>query len=450
MSSDQDGSSRLAFHKYDVALTVIRQLRAKGHTALLAGGCVRDILMRRRAQDYDVVTSARPEEVKAAFEHTIPVGEKFGVVKVVEGGVEFEVATFRSDQEYKDGRHPEGVVFTTMHEDAMRRDFTINGMFYEPVEGKVIDYVGGQVDVQQRVIRAIGDADARFNEDYLRMLRGVRFATTLDFKIVGPTLKAIVANAEKITEISPERIRGELELILVSPRRATGIELLDSTGLLAPILPEVAAGKGVKQGKKLHPEGDVWQHTILAMSLLDNPSFEFALAVLLHDVGKPVTADPDGEHLFLDHERVGEKMVREIAARLKLSKRETETVAWLVRYHMTLKDAAKMRKSTLKRVLGHELFQELAEMHRIDAMASNKDLTSYNFAMEARKSISEEALKPAALVNGEDLAAIGVARGPLMGKILSRIYTAQLDEQVKTKEEALELAAKLAAETAKE
>ena len=449
MSTEHSGS-QLAFHKYNTALTIIRQLRQKGHTALLAGGCVRDILLRRRAQDYDIVTSALPQEVKESFEHTIPVGEKFGVVKVLMAGVEFEVATFRADAEYRDGRHPESVRFATIQEDAARRDFTVNGMFYDPVDGKVLDYVGGQVDIQQRAIRAIGDPELRFSEDYLRMMRAVRFAVVLDFKIVGDTFKAVQANAPRITQISPERIRGELETMLLHPKRAAAVELLEDALLLPQILPEVSACRGVKQGKLLHPEGDVWQHTLLALSLLQDPSFEFALAVLLHDIGKPATVDRTSERLFPDHERVGEQMAREIASRLRLSKRETETVAFLVRHHMALKDAPRMRKSTLKRILSHEFFDYLAEIHRIDALSSNGDLTNYNFAMDARKALSAEALKPKPLVNGDDLSAIGIPPSPVMGDILKKLYTAQLDEQISTRDEALEMARKLASGELKE
>jgi len=438
------------FMKYDAALMIVRTLRAHGYTVLFAGGCVRDILLRRRPQDYDIVTNATPDKVKALFERTIPVGEKFGVVKVISAGHEFEVATFRADEGYKDGRHPTGVRFTEAREDALRRDFTINGMFYEPTEGRVIDYVGGEDDLKAKTVRAIGDPEARFGEDYLRMLRAVRFAETLAFKIESFTMKAIRANAQRIVEISPERIRGELEVILTHARRAVGLELLEDTGLLRHLLPEVMAGRGVKQGKRLHPEGDVWRHTVLAMSLLENPTFEFALAVLLHDVGKPVTAEPTGDRIFLAHEREGERIAREIAARLRLSNRETETIAFLVRHHMMFKDVPHMRKSTLKRFLGHELFSRLAELHRIDALASNGDLSSYEAAMEAKDRLSEEEIKPKPLVTGDDLAAAGIERGPLMGRILRRLYTAQLDDEITTRDQAIALAKRLAAEPPKE
>ncbi len=317
--TNRDSASSQSFFKYDVALKIVRVIRQKGYAALLAGGCVRDILLKRRPKDYDIVTDALPEVVKSLFDGTIDVGEKFGVIKVPMAGLEFEVATFRSDASYSDGRHPDSVTFGRQQQDAQRRDFTINGMFYEPVQGKLLDYVDGRTDLSKRVIRAIGDPQKRFSEDYLRLLRAVRFAVELEFTIDSDTEKAIIANAAGITSISPERIRDELEKILLLHNARVGLEMLDSFGILKAILPQVAAYKGVRQGRQLHPEGDVWQHTLLAMSLLENPSFEFALAVLLHDVGKPLTADPGAERLFLDHERVGEKVAREIAASLRLS-----------------------------------------------------------------------------------------------------------------------------------
>jgi len=446
MNDEEQVAHSQAFFKYDSALMIIRALRQKGHVALLAGGCVRDILLKRRPKDYDVVTSARPDQVKALFERTVDVGEKFGVIKVLIASLEFEVATFRSDEDYRDGRHPQGVRFARDREDAMRRDFTVNGMFYDPVEGKVVDHVGGRLDLDRRLIRAIGDPNKRFGEDYLRMLRAIRFAETLQFTIESETFQAVRLNAEKITSISGERIREELEGILVDQNRRMGLEMLDDGGLLVHILPEVAACKGVRQGKLLHPEGDVWQHTLLAVSMLEEPSFEFTMAVLLHDIGKPPTADSGRERLFLDHERVGEQMSRRIAERLKLSKRETDTIAFLVRHHMILKDVARMKKSTMKRLFAHEFFEQLAELHRIDAMASNRDLSNYDFAVNARSSLSEEAIKPKPFLNGEDLAALGVERGPRMGRILRLVYNAQLDEEIASREEALALAGKLAAE----
>jgi poly(A) polymerase len=442
---ESNGEVKSSPFKYDAALKVLRTLRQRDYEALLAGGCVRDILTRRRPQDYDIVTNARPEQVKELFERTIPVGEKFGVIIVFAGGVPFEVATFRQEEDYEDGRHPKTIRYAGAREDAIRRDFTINGMFYDPIEGKVLDYVGGQEDLGKKIIRAIGDPEKRFNEDYLRLLRAVRFATTLGFTIESFTKKAIIANAGKIAEISQERIREELEKILVSRNRRKGLELLDDLGLLGVILPEVAAGKGVEQGKKLHPEGDVWQHTLLAMSHVEQPSFVMAMAVMLHDVGKPVTAaeSDDSERPFLNHERVGEQIARKIAERLRLSNKETEEIAFLVRHHMMLKDVARMRKSTFKRLLAHEYFKELLELHRIDAVASSGDLSNYEIAREGRKRFSEEEIKPEPFVKGDDLASIGIERGPAMGKILRQLYTAQLDEEIKSRDEAISLAKKL-------
>jgi poly(A) polymerase len=439
-----------AIFKYDAAVKVLRDLRDAGFQAYFAGGCVRDLLLRRRPQDYDIVTDARPEEMKGIFEKTIPVGEKFGVMKVVVSGAEFEVATFRTDEGYADGRRPRAVKFSKSWEDARRRDFTINGMFYDPVSGDVQDYVEGRKDLAARLVRAIGDPEVRFSEDYLRMLRAVRFAASLSFEIDRRTWDAIRSNAEKIKDISGERIRQELELMLLSDRPRASLELLDHAGLLRHILPEVAALKGVRQGRLLHPEGDVWRHTLLSLEHAGEADFPMAMAVLLHDVGKPVTAGASGERPFLNHERVGEVIARKIGRRLRLSKRETEIIAFLVRHHMILKDVREMRKSTLKRVLGHGLFPQLAELHRIDALASNGDLSDYEFAMTAVEELSREEVKPAPLVDGNDLKAIGIEPGPGMGLILERLYTAQLEEEVCSREEALALARKLAAEDLKE
>ena len=442
-----DNSSQ-NFFKYSGALNIIRELRRKGHTALFAGGCVRDILMRRRPNDYDIVTDAKPEQLKALFEKTIPIGEQFGVMCVISRGFQFEVATFRTDVDYRDGRRPTAVKYAGAKEDAARRDFTINGMFYEPTEGKVLDLVGGEEDLEGKIVRAIGNPDERFQEDYLRMLRAVRFAATLGFEIEPQTMQAIQANAARISGISAERIRAELEKILTDAGRARGLGLLDASRLLEQILPEVAAYKGVSQGKRRHPEGDVWEHTLTALSKLESPSFELALATLLHDVGKPSTADTE-ERPFQNHERVGEEMARRIAMRLKLSARETDIISFLVRHHMILKDVQRMKKSTLKRLIGHEFFEQLAELHRVDALASGGDLADYSFAMEARRTMPDEVVKPAPLVSGEDLAAVGIPRGPEMGKIVRRLYTAQLDEEIRTREEALEMAKTLWEEASK-
>ncbi len=439
-----------AIFKYDTAVKILRRLRDAGFEAYFAGGCVRDLLLRRRPQDYDIVTDARPDNIKSIFEKTIPVGEQFGVMKVLLAGAEFEVATFRTDEAYSDGRRPKSVRFSKAHEDAQRRDFTINGMLYDPTVGKVIDYVEGQQDLAAQVVRAIGDPAARFAEDYLRMLRGVRFGATLGFRIERRTWDAIRANAVKTADISGERVRQELELMLLDPKRRAAIELLDESGLLKHILPEVSAMKGVRQGRLLHPEGDVWRHTLLSLDSMREGDFPFAMAVLLHDVGKPATADASADRPFLNHERVGEDISRKIAGRLRLSKREGDTIAFLVRYHMVLKDVQQMRKSTLKRTIGHELFPQLAELHRIDAVASDGDLSNYEFAMDTADRLSHEEVKPEPLVNGNDLKAMGIEPGPQMGRILDRLYTAQLEEEIATRDEALALASKMAEEGSKE
>jgi poly(A) polymerase len=433
--------------RYDAAMKIVNRLREAGFDALFAGGCVRDLLMRRRPKDYDIATSARPEEVAELFDETIPIGERFGVVRVMSAGQAFEVATFRKDVEYRDGRRPEAVEFRDACEDAQRRDFTINGMFFDPVTGVLVDYVDGQNDIDEGVVRAIGDPSRRFAEDYLRMLRAVRFASTLGFRIEKDTFDAICDNASSVASISGERIRTELELMLVDSNRRHALNLLDESGLLKAVLPELHAMKGVKQSRVEHPEGDVWRHTLLAVSHLRKPSFILAMAVLLHDVGKPPTARA-AERVFQNHEHVGEKLARSIAGRLRLSNAETERIAFLVRYHMTLKDAEAMRKSRLKRIISHELYEELMELHRVDAVASNGDISKYEFVRRAAEAMSAEELKPKAFLDGEDLAALGVERGPMMGRLLRALYDAQLDDEVTTRDEAFELAESLINESA--
>lgn len=441
--------TRFALFKYDSAMRIIRTLREAGFEALLAGGCVRDLLLRRRPKDYDVVTSARPDQIKELFDNTIAVGERFGVVKVVLQRQQVEVATFRTDGAYLDGRRPEEVQYGGREEDARRRDFTVNGMFYDPMGGRVIDHVGGLDDLKNGLVRTVGDPQERFGEDYLRMLRGVRFSAALGFRIEDETLAAIRANAAKIGETSGERVRQELEAMLVDESRRRAFQLLDETGLLAEVLPEVAAMKGVKQSKSEHPEGDVWQHTLLALEYLEEPSFVLAMGVLLHDVGKPATVKSGGERPFLQHERVGDEMARAIAARLRLSRRETEQTAFLVHYHMLLKDVGRMKKGKLKQLIAHEMFAELAEVHRVDALASNGDLSNYEKAMQASMEFSTEEVQPAPLASGHDLAAIGIKPGPKMGRILRALYEAQLEEEILTKNEALRLAERLASEEAR-
>ena len=431
---------------------VIRTLRAAGHEALLAGGCVRDLILGRPPKDYDVATSARPEQVVALFPKALTVGAAFGVVVVVEEAVEVEVATFRSDRGYTDGRHPDAVAFTSAREDALRRDFTINGMFLDPETGALTDYVGGQEDLKARVVRAIGDPRLRFGEDHLRLLRAVRFAAELGFEIDPATAAAIKELAGKISLVSGERLAAELKRMLATlpDGRRRGLVLAAGLGLLAVILPELEAMHGVKQGPTVHPEGDVFVHTTLCVAELREPSFELAMAGLLHDAGKPRTAlMRDGRWTFYGHPDVGAKSAEEVCARLRLSTLETRRITWLVREHMKLMNAAEMRVARLKRLMAEEAFEELAELWRADCIASGGSAGPYEALMAQYRALAHEEVKPAALVTGDDLIGMGFTPGPAFREILDEVYDAQLEGRVPSKPQALALARQLATERCK-
>ncbi len=426
------------------AISILERLRAHGHIAFLAGGCVRDMVMGIEPADYDIATDARPEEIMALFEKTIPVGAQFGVVKVLKDGFQFEVATFRSDSTYSDGRHPDTVAFSNAEGDVQRRDFTINGMLYDPVSDNIIDYVGGKKDIEARRIRTIGDPYKRFEEDRLRMLRAIRFACRFDYQIESETASAVKKYAPKILTVSAERIREELEKIITGSRREAGIKLMDELGLLGEILPEVTTMKGVEQPPNFHPEGDVYVHTLLTLSKLeDNPTWTLAMGALLHDVGKPVTFTIEERIRFPYHEYRGEEMAGKICDRLKTSKAEKERIMWLVRRHLCFKDARNMRISTLKKLFAHEGYAELLVLFKADTLASSGDLSDYNFCQEMYEKLSHEEVKPKPLINGNDLIAMGLAPGPIFSKILSQVYEEQLDGKITTKEEALNMATQL-------
>lgn len=426
---------------YNFAVSVVRTLTEKGFRALLAGGCVRDKLRGATPKDYDVATSARPEQVMALFERNVPVGVAFGVVCVLSPGddpIQIEVATFRGDSSYSDGRHPDSVTFTGETEDAKRRDFTINGLFYDPLKDEVLDYVGGQEDLKRKVIRCIGDPKQRFTEDRLRMLRAVRFATTLNFEIDGHTLGAIKDCAAGITAISAERIREELNAMLSGPNPRRAFELLKQTRLLKPILPEIDALEGVQQPPQFHPEGDVWVHTLMLLGQLENVPLTLALGVLFHDVGKPPTFVQADRIRFNEHEKVGADMTRSIMARLKYSNEEIERVVSLVAQHMVFKDADKMRPAKLKRFIRQPHFDEHLALHRADCMASHQDLSAYEFCSAKLKEAGAEELHPEPLITGADLIALGMKPGPEFKVILQQIEDLQLEGTLKDRGAALE------------
>ncbi len=423
-----------------VAREIVSRLRQSGHVAYFAGGCVRDLVRGEAPKDIDIATDARPGEVQKIFSRTYAVGAHFGVIVVLENGFQFEVATFRSDGAYLDGRRPAEVHFSTAEEDAKRRDFTINGMFFDPEKDEVIDYVGGRADLAAKIICAIGDPSQRFAEDRLRMLRAVRFATVLDFEIEPATWEALVRHAGSITDISAERIREELVRIFMSPRRVRGWDLLDASGLLRVILPELEATKGCEQPPQFHPEGDVFKHTRIMLELLPNEtSLPLVLSVLFHDIGKPPTAsvDENGRIRFNGHDRVGAEMTEALMQRLRFSRAEIDATVEAVRQHMVFKDVPKMRVAKLKRFMARPTFEDELELHRVDCASSHAMLDNYEFLQRKREEFANEPIIPPPLVRGDDLLSLGLKPGPRIGEILEAVETRQLEGGFKDREEAL-------------
>jgi len=448
----------------DFAIDVVRRLRGAGHEALWAGGCVRDELLGLVPQDYDVATSALPEQVRQLFRRTVAVGMSFGVIEVLgsrtaEGAHKVQVATFRSDVSYSDGRRPDAVVFSSAREDALRRDFTINGMFFDPLENRLIDYVGGQDDLRARVLRAIGDPAQRFDEDKLRMLRAVRLATRFALEIEPATAAAIRLLAPQIRVVSAERIAEELRKLLVDPQRARGMRLFIDLGLAQPIVPELLPMRGLPQGlprpdaPALPPPGlpgpaapdgaiDLWEHVLRVLDNLGSaPSFPLALAALLHDVGKPRTVGRTPErYTFYSHEHVGRRLAGEICERLKLSNDEQKRIEWLVEKHQILSDAQQMRPSKLKTLLIHPGIRELLDLHRADAIAAGRATDHVEYCEQLLRQWSKDDLDPPSLLTGDDLIQAGYKPGPLFKKLLDAVREAQLDGTIRTTEEAWALA----------
>jgi len=443
--------------KYRAASAIVRRLREAGHQAYFAGGCVRDLLLGVAPKDYDVATSAKPEEIVALFPKTFTVGAHFGVVLVCtaqDGGPEIatEVATFRNDGAYSDGRRPDAVRFSSdPREDVQRRDFTINGMLLDPIAyeatgdlgASVLDYVGGRDDLARGVVRAIGDPKLRYAEDKLRMLRAVRFAARLNFSL---DVSGIRCKAAEINQVSAERIRDELTRILTEGGARRGFELLYQLGLLARILPEVVRLRGVAQSPDYHPEGDVWTHTMLMLEKLPagTPS-TLVWGALLHDIGKPATYQPPnpaipGDRIhFNGHVEVGVRIAEEILARLRFSNDDTEQIVALVKNHMRFGDVLRMKQSTLKRFLRLPRFEEHLELHRLDASSSHGDLTLYNFARQHYEAEPAEEHRPATLLTGSDLIAAGYKPSPQFKAMLALAEDAQLEGAVTTREQALAL-----------
>jgi tRNA nucleotidyltransferase/poly(A) polymerase len=428
----------------DLANSICDTLRRNGHQALLVGGCVRDLLLGREPADFDVATDATPERVMSLFPESIGVGAQFGVVLVPRDGHKVEVATFRSDVGYSDGRHPDRVVYSTaVKEDVLRRDFTINGLLMRHDTGEVLDFVGGQADLEAGIVRAIGEPIQRFAEDKLRMLRAVRFAARFLFTIEPVTFAAIRRHAAEIGQVSAERLRDELTKLLTEGAARHGFELLDDTGLLQQLLPEIAAMKGVEQPPQFHPEGDVWIHTRLMIEQLPaGCSPTLAWGVLLHDVGKPPTFKPvaeTGDRIRFDgHVDVGVRMAEDICRRLRFSNEEIEQILALVANHMRFKDVEQMRSSTLKRFVRLPHFDEHLELHRLDCLSSHRQLQSYEFVQRFLANTPAEQVHPPRLLTGDDLKQMGYAPGPLFSEILHSLEDAQLEGQVQDKEAAVE------------
>jgi poly(A) polymerase len=422
------------------ATAIVRRLQRAGFSAFWVGGCVRDFLLGRKPGDYDIATSALPRQVEALFKRTIPVGRKFGVIVVHEGRHQFQVATFRAEADYEDGRRPGKVTFGDAMADARRRDFTVNGLFYDPVSKQLHDWVGGEADLRARVIRTIGSPAERFAEDHLRLLRAVRFAAQLDFSIEAATAAALKAHAPKIRVISAERIRDELVKLFQPPHAARGLELLRASGLLKQVLPELAATVTCEQSPDYHPEGTVFNHLRLMLQHLPpDPDPALAWAVLLHDIAKPLTAAADpqsGAVHFYGHERIGAEMAEQILGRLRFPRRQTEQVVKAVRYHMQFKDALQMRKSTLRRLLLRPTFPLELELHRLDCLGSHGQLDVYDHLVaQARELEKQPQIRPP-LLTGHDLIALGMEPGPALGALLAEIREQQLQDELTTKAQA--------------
>ena len=434
-----------------LAERICRTLREAGHQAYLVGGCVRDILLGREPADYDVATDATPDRVQQLFPRSLAVGAQFGVIVVSdESGAgeqaQVEVATFRSDIGYSDGRHPDRVVYASSpQEDVKRRDFTINALLLDPETKEVLDFVGGRDDLRAGIIRAIGRPEDRFREDKLRMVRAVRFAARFKYAIHSATFSAITKLAPEVHQVSAERLRDELTKLLTEGAARRAFELLDETRLLPELLPEIARMKGVEQPPQFHPEGDVWTHTLLMLEGLPKPSSAtLAWGVLLHDVGKPPTfappVGPNGRIRFDEHVEVGTRMAQEICHRFRFSSDDTEQIAALVANHLRFKDAPQMKPSTLKRFVRLNRFDEHLELHRLDCMSSHRNLDNYEFVRRFLAETRPEEIRPARLVTGDDLIALGLRPGPAFRAILDAVEEAQLNGRISTREEALQLA----------
>jgi poly(A) polymerase len=422
------------------AAEIVQRLQSAGFAAFWVGGCVRDFLLGREPQDFDIATDAKPEQVEKLFKRTIAVGRKFGVMVVVEGGHQFQVATFRAEADYQDGRRPEKIIFATAEADALRRDFTVNGLFYDPISQQTHDWVGGEKDLRAKIIRTIGKPEERFGEDHLRLLRAVRFAAQLNFEIEPKTFAAVKSLAPKIKLISAERIRDELLKLFRPPHAARGLVLLRNSGLLPFVLPELAATISCEQSPDYHPEGSLFNHICLMLEKLPADAHEsLSWTVLMHDIAKPVTAERDaktGAIHFYGHEKVGAEIAEKILQRLRFPKKQIDEIVTCVLHHMQFKDVKQMRKATLRRLLLRETFLLELELHKLDCLGSHGDLELYDFLV---KQAEELKMKPAIrppLLTGKDLIELGMKPGKELGAMLHEVREKQLQDELKTPRQA--------------
>jgi poly(A) polymerase len=425
--------------KEEKARAILRRLRESGFIALYNGGCVRDRLLGVPVKDYDIATDARPEVVQRLFDETVAVGAKFGVIMVIIDSEPFEVATFRADAPYVDGRRPSSVRFGTIEEDAKRRDFTIGGMYYDPFEDRLIDTVGGQRDLRAGIVRAIGNPYERFTEDHLRVMRAARFAARLNFVIEPETHKAMRLVAPMLSKISAERIGEEIVRMMTEGGAARGMDIMVETGIMKEVLPEVLPMIGCQQPANYHPEGDVYVHTKIAVAMLNPGCTEtLAFGILFHDIAKPNTrAEQNGKVTYYGHTDIGAEMATVILSRLRRSRAAQERVAYLVKNHLKLTMAPRMRASTLRRMLAEEGFDELLEVSRMDALASSSFLGHYHFVRRAMKEITPAQMRPPRFVNGRDLIGMGFTPGPAFKNILKEVEDLQLDGEIADRDAAL-------------
>lgn len=423
----------------DGAIEIVRRLHLRGFRALLSGGCVRDFVLGQKPKDYDIATDADPDAVSSIFPDALKIGAHFGVVLVRLGDWAYEVARFRRDIGYSDGRHPDSIIFSNEKEDAFRRDFTVNGMFYDPLTDKIIDYVGGQDDLRQKIIRTIGSPETRFREDWLRMLRAIRFGCRYGWNIEAKTFRAIRSQSSMISEVSLDRIRDELVKILTEGGAPLGLRWLIDLGLMEKIIPEVLEMQGVAQPVEYHPEGDVLMHTLILLGLMQRPSVELAMGGLLHDVGKPRTFQVSDRIRFNNHDRIGAAMAEVICSRLRFSAEQVCHIVRLVSDHHQFVNVQQMRPSRLKRFLRTQRFDDHLELHRIDCLSSHGRLDCYEFCRQALKDYCPEEISPVLLITGHDLIRLGYSPSPAFKVVIAAVEDAQLEGTVVEQEGAIAL-----------